>query len=93
MKDIPIRVCGIPALARVTDYTPRSPATWWRPAEGPDLEWEVRDRRGRPAAWLEAKLSREDRAVIGVEILQRLEEEAREAEADGYRYSLDYHQY
>ena len=93
MKDIPIRVCGIPAMARVTDYTPRSPATWWRPAEGPDLEWEVRDRRGRPAAWLEAKLSREERAVIGVEILQRLEEDAREAEADGYRTTLDYHQY
>lgn len=93
MKDVSIRVCGIPALARVTDYTPFSPSTWWRPSDGPDLEFEIRDSRGRPAAWLEAKLSQADRAVIGVEILQKLEAEAREAEADGYRYSLDYHQY
>lgn len=53
-------VCGIPAMIGVG----RSRS---------DLEWCVLDRRGRPAPWLERKLSKFERAEIVEAILRRQE--------------------
>ena len=63
---VPIRVSGIPALAVVRYYQPPRP---WRqhvfPGAGPgdcdppeyeDIEWDLYDRRGYPAPWLERLL-------------------------------------
>jgi len=69
MSDYPIRAAGIPALARVHSYLPYTAATWHAPAEGPEVEWELLTRRGKPAPWLERKLSRQDRDDIESELL------------------------
>lgn len=55
--------CGIPCRIRVTYWEPYRPAFIsgppedCYPAEGGDGEWQILDRRGRPASWLEKKLS------------------------------------
>jgi hypothetical protein len=41
-----------------------------------DSDWEVLDRRGRPATWLERKLTKEDRQRIEEEIEKTITEEA-----------------
>ena len=63
---VAIRVSGIPAIAVVRYYQPPRP---WRqhvfpgagpgdcdPPEDEDIEWELYDRRGYPAPWLERLL-------------------------------------
>lgn len=56
--DIKIRVLGgLPALARINSYHPYVPPTWNDPPEGPELEWELLDSRGRKAAWIEKRMS------------------------------------
>ena len=60
MPDYPVRVNGIPAIARVTrlEYQPGIGRT---PAQDPDdfggwvVEYDLLDRRGYRARWLEAK--------------------------------------
>lgn len=66
-------MAGIPCLIKVTHYFKQKPM-------GPsadsdydcygytDIEFEVCDRRGRPAPWLERKLTPEDKNRIDVEI-------------------------
>jgi hypothetical protein len=39
------------------------------------MEWELRDRRGYPAPWLERKLTQSDRAAIEQEIADWMKEE------------------
>lgn len=78
--DIEVRVCGIPAIARVTFYRPGSPGCLsgppdrCYPPEPEELEYELLDRRGRPAPWLERKLTNEARARLERELIQYLEE-------------------
>jgi hypothetical protein len=58
----PTRVNGIPCQVQVTHFTPVTPARTWGPpeqcypAEGGELEFEILDRRGRHAPWLERYL-------------------------------------
>jgi hypothetical protein len=40
-----------------------------------ESEWDVLDRRGRPAAWLERKLTDDDRQRIEQEIAEAMTEE------------------
>ena len=56
---IPHRVAGIPCQVRVLWAEAYRPAYLWGPpercypAEGPECEWEITDRRGRHEPWLE----------------------------------------
>lgn len=65
---------GIPCQCEVTYSSPIVPAITdgppdnWAPAEGGDFEFNILDRKGRRALWLERKLTKADPA--------RLEEEA-----------------
>lgn len=78
--DIEVRVCGIPAIARVTHYRPGDPGRtsgppeYCYPPEPTELEWVVLDRRGRPAPWLERKLTDAERERIERELIECLEE-------------------
>ena len=64
------RVAGIPALISVTAYSPGRPARlWghpdsWAPPEYAEIEFQILDRRGRPAPWLERKLTDADRQTL-----------------------------
>jgi hypothetical protein len=48
------------------------PADRWYPGSAPDAEYRVLDRNGRPAPWLERKMSEEDHDRIVEEILAEL---------------------
>jgi len=79
--EIDVRVCGIPAIARVLHYRPYEPAYRrghpdnWEPASPPEIDFEILDRRGRPAPWLDRKLTNEDRARLERELIEYLEAE------------------
>lgn len=67
MEEFDATVMGIPAIIRVTYWEPYVPAKvsgppeYCYPAEGGCGDWEVLDRRGRPAPWLEAKITDAER--------------------------------
>jgi hypothetical protein len=65
---ITTQIAGIPCQLRVTYWEATTTATWYTPAEGGDIEYEVLDRRGYPAPWLERKLTDLDRQRLEVEI-------------------------
>ena len=76
--EIDVRVCGIPAVARVTysHYTRPNYASWASPGDyygGWTLDWEICDSRGRPAPWLERKLTDAERERIESELIDQLE--------------------
>lgn len=64
------RVAGIPCLLEVTSYYRYRPANLcghpdrWTPPEPEEIEFRVCDRRGRPAPWLERKLTDVDRQTL-----------------------------
>ena len=63
--EYPIRVLGgLPAIARVNYYLPYIPATWDDPAEGPELEWDLLDAKGRQADWLERRMTPDEMKEI-----------------------------
>lgn len=56
-----IKVCGIPCQAKVTHWTKYVPARihpvdYSHPEEGGDVEFELYDRKGYRARWLEKKM-------------------------------------
>ena len=60
-------VAGIPCRCRVTFYSPGAPMRTTGsgfgdadPDEPEEFEFDILDRRGYPAAWLEAKLTDDD---------------------------------
>jgi hypothetical protein len=70
IAEIEARVAGIPCLIGVTSWWPYVPARTYGPPEdcypeeGGYGDWEVLDRRGRPAPWLSKKLcSRDEQAI------------------------------
>ena len=76
---ITVRVAGIPALAGVTSYTPLTQANTsaghpdnWYPAEGGEVEFDILDRRGRPAPWLERKIDGQARDRLADEVFREL---------------------
>ena len=70
------RISGIPARIGVTSYIPWRPARLyghpdsWAPAEG-EVEFQVCDSRGRPAPWLEKKLTPAERRRIEGELISQ----------------------
>ncbi len=72
------RISGIPARIEVTSFTPWRPARLyghpdsWAPAEG-EIEFQVMDSRGRPAPWLEKKLTPAERRRIEGELIANCE--------------------
>lgn len=68
------RVAGIPCSIEVTAFAPyrcnrRGHIDHWLPDELPEIEWRVLDRNGRPAGWLERKLSPAERRRIEGELI------------------------
>ena len=74
MMEIESRVAGIPCLIKVTHFeSVRGSYNYNAPSDMDyygytESEWEVLDRNGRPAAWLERKLTEADRSRIDEEI-------------------------
>ena len=79
MTEFKTRVCGIPCIVRVLSweyYRPArtdGPPDYCYPAEGGEGDWEILDRKGRPAAWLERKMTEEDRSAISREVFEHME--------------------
>lgn len=79
VAEIEHRVAGIPCLIGVIDYESYTPAfisgppDSCYPAEGGSGEWEILDRRGRPAAWLQRKLTPRDEDEINEVIFNHME--------------------
>ena len=76
---IVMRIAGVPCLIGVTGYLYQPPckghpstcASDWDYYGYEEIEWEILDRRGRPAPWLERKLTKTDREEITRELLER----------------------
>lgn len=77
---VPAHVSGIPCLIGVSAWEPYSPGRSYGPPEdcyedeGGTGDWCVLDRRGRPAAWLEAKLSSDDEEHIAEVLFEHFEQ-------------------
>lgn len=73
------RIAGIPCICHVTHYTPVIPGRFSGPPEdcypdeGGEFEFEVLDRNGRPAPWLERKLTSEDEDRLYQEFISESE--------------------
>lgn len=79
MTEIETRVAGIPCIARVTYYMSQ-PGSYSRNAASDmdyygytECEFEICDRRGRPAPWLEKKMTTNDSDRITAEIAKYME--------------------
>ena len=71
--DIATRCAGIPCIARVTHYLKQQPLgtsadSDWDCYGYEEIEFDLCDQRGRPAPWLERKLSDQDNDRIQNEI-------------------------
>jgi hypothetical protein len=82
IAEIESRVAGIPCLIGVSHFDCVRGSYSYNAASDMDYygysesEWDVLDRRGRPAAWLERKLTDDDRQRIEQEIAEAMTEEA-----------------
>lgn len=73
------RIAGIPCLVALVSYSPyrdnrRGHPDTWLPDDPEEIEFEVCDRNGRPAPWLERKLTEEETARIEQELLENANE-------------------
>ena len=83
MKRLHMRVCGIPAIVQVSSYVYQasfrgSPHLCDSDVDYKgyeDFEFEILDRKGRPAAWLERKLTKAEKYAIELAISKDAEEE------------------
>ena len=72
-------ICGIPCIIRVIIHEPGRPAyvsgapDQCYPPEGGVVEWEVLDRKGRRAEWLEDKLTGRQRDEIDGAVFEHVE--------------------
>ena len=79
---VSVRVRGIPATAYVTAYSPGTPARRGlhcgrtgalidpgEPPEPPEVEYDLRDRRGYPAPWLERMMGGDDWDAVTGQVL------------------------
>lgn len=79
MYEFEARVCGIPCIVRVTSweaYVPAKvsgPPEHCYPAEGGYGDWEILDSRGRPAPWLEKKMTGAERQEVDAFLFEKME--------------------
>lgn len=79
MSEFEYTCCGIPCIVRVTHWESFRPAYIGGPpencypAEGGEGEWEILDRKGRPAPWLERKLTGQELARLEHAIFEHME--------------------
>ena len=72
-------LCGIPCKICITSWEPyrsailRADPEDSHPAEGGCGDWEILDRNGRPAPWLERKMTKQEQARIENEIFNHME--------------------
>lgn len=82
LAEIESTVAGIPCLIGVTEFSSvRGSYSYNAPSDMDyygytESDWEVLDRRGRPATWLERKLSDADRSRIEREIEEAMTEDS-----------------
>ena len=80
--EIETRVSGIPCIAKVTHFFRQAPHRGSAHTCDSDMdyygytecEFEILDRRGKPAAWLGRKVTDDDRQRIEQEITEQLED-------------------
>jgi hypothetical protein len=76
MNTFSYRVCGIPCLVNVIDWEPYDPGQLsgppdrCYPPEGGWAEFELLDKGGRRAEWLERKMKPQDREDVEVAAVQ-----------------------
>ena len=82
IAEIESRVAGIPCLIGVIDweayvaaYTSGPPDRCY-PSEGGCGSWEVLDRRGRKAPWLERKMTAADERRVEQDVFEAMENKA-----------------
>lgn len=81
MAEIDTRVQGIPCIITVTHFNKvKGSHSYNAPSDldyhgYADIDWHLCDRRGRPAPWLERKLTRRDKEQIESEILEYFAED------------------
>jgi hypothetical protein len=63
------------------------PADNWYPGSAPDAEYRVLDRNGRPAPWLERKMTEKDHERILEEILGEYDDRSSQ---EWYDFDSDY---
>lgn len=79
IAEIESRIAGIPCLIGVTHFNSvRGSYSYNAPSDMDyygytESDWEVLDRRGRPAAWLERKLTDRERSRIDEEVFEHME--------------------
>ena len=79
MNEFESTCCGIPCIIRVTSWEGYVPARLsghpdnWAPAEGGEGDWEILDSKGRPAPWLERKMTSDDQSRITQEVFEHME--------------------
>lgn len=81
--DYPIRVLGgLPAIGRVFSFLPYTPATWHDPADGPEIDFEILDRKGRKAEWIYKRMTEEQMKDVEVNLLERCADDYRNRSYD-----------
>ena len=81
MTEFESTVCGIPCKIHITEWEMYMPSVIRadpgdsHPEEGGYGNWEVLDRRGRPAPWLEKKLTDRERDRIDNEVFNQMEDQ------------------
>jgi hypothetical protein len=82
LAEIESTVAGIPCLIGVTEFSSVSGSYSYNAPSDMDYygytesEWVVLDRRGRPAAWLERKLTDAERSRIEQEVEEAMTEDS-----------------
>ena len=68
-----VRAAGIPCHALVTHYSKGWGGSYWEPAEAPEVYFELYDRKGYRAEWLERRLSEASYNAIEQELINCIE--------------------
>lgn len=77
--ELSTHICGIPCMVEFTVHGKYVPARIWADpndcyeAQYPEIEFTVCDRRGRPAPWLEKKMTDSDKERIDTEIEESMQ--------------------